>query len=80
MKTIKAYYLPATNYKGSRIKATSGEHSVTMSYPHELSGVKVYDKAVKELCEKMNWTGTLVSGCYKNEYYYNFIDSDKLTI
>lgn len=38
MQAIITKYLPATNTKPSRIKATCARGSVTQSYPHEFSG------------------------------------------
>lgn len=70
MKAITTKYLPATNTKGARIAAFDGdENRVTISYPHELSGVHVHLKAVRALCEKMEWKGTLHSGWQKPGVY-----------
>lgn len=58
-KAIETKYLPATDTKGSRIKAYhEGGMSVTIPYPHELSGADCYWEAARKLIERMGWTGT----------------------
>jgi hypothetical protein len=49
MQSIRTKYLPATNSRGSRIKATCERGSVTIPYPHELSGDEVHRLAAKTL-------------------------------
>jgi len=55
MIAIQTKYIPASNTKGSRIKAwTDGfsGHSVTISYPHEYSHEQCHFQAVKALVKK----------------------------
>jgi len=52
MQAIKTKYMPATNTRGSRIKATCERGSITIGYPHELSGEDCHWEAVKALCER----------------------------
>lgn len=52
MQAILTKYLPATNCKGSRIKATCDRGSITVSYPHELSGEAVHVYAADKLIER----------------------------
>ena len=49
-------YLPATNNRGSRIKAkfACSNGSVSIPYSHELSGVKAHASAAQALLEKYN--------------------------
>ena len=54
MLAITTKYIPATNTRGSRIKAQADKFTVTIPYPHELSGHKVHFKAVESLIEKYN--------------------------
>ena len=56
MIAIQTKYLPATNHKGSRIKAwaTGRDWSVTISYPHHLSYEAVHFEAVKAYVKKYN--------------------------
>jgi hypothetical protein len=73
MKAIMTKYLPATNNKGSRIKAYDcDKNSITIGYPHELSGEKVFKSAAVKLCEKMGWDTDLVGGGIDNGYAFVF--------
>lgn len=49
MQAIQTKYLPATNVRGSRIKATCERGSITIPYPHDLSGEWVHRRAADEL-------------------------------
>jgi hypothetical protein len=51
-QAIVTRYLPATNFRGSRIKASCERGSITVSYPHELSGAQCHAFAVGELLKK----------------------------
>lgn len=80
MKAIQTRYLPCTNTKGSRIKAFAEQGvSVTIPYPHELSGAAVYAKAAATLCAKMGWNSQyLVSGGLPNgDWVFCFADSER---
>jgi hypothetical protein len=57
MKAIETKYLSATNTRGSRIKATAGGMTASVSYDHSLSDVAVHFEAVKELVKKhkLDW-------------------------
>lgn len=57
MLAIQTKYLPCTNTRGSRIKATVGDRSVTIPYPHHFSHELVHFEAVKALVEKykLDW-------------------------
>ena len=72
MIAIVTKYLGATETKGSRIKATANGNSITIGYPHELSGAAIFAKAAIALCEKMGWTGNLVSGGTNDGYVFCF--------
>lgn len=52
MQAITTKFLPATNYKGSRIKAECDRGSITVSYPYELSGEACHIWAVDQLIAK----------------------------
>jgi hypothetical protein len=66
MQAIITKYLPATATKGSRIKATCDAGSITISYPHELSGQAVHRTAAEALAAKLGWIsefhGSLLGG------------------
>ena len=73
MKAIITKYISATDTKGSRIKASdSDRNSITIPYPHELSGEDVHRKAALALCEKMQWSTDLIGGGLKNGYVFVF--------
>lgn len=42
---IRTKYIPATNTKGARIKATFANRTKSIPYPYELSGEAVHKKA-----------------------------------
>jgi hypothetical protein len=52
MQTIVTKYLPATNFKSSRVKAECERGSLTLSYPHELSGEDIHVWAANQLVDK----------------------------
>lgn len=85
MQAIVTKYLPATNTKGSRIKAQCARGSLTVSYPHELSGEACHIYAAKQLIAKfvaedakkygtdtetrVGWNFPFVSGCLPSGNY-----------
>ena len=73
MQAIQVKYLPSTNTKGSRIKAVCAAGSITISYPHELSGQAVYRAAAELLADKLNWNtgnyGAMLGGCLPDGSY-----------
>jgi len=77
MKAIQTKYLPCTNSRGSRIKAIAegGDkpHTITIPYPHELSGMDCHAAAAVALCQKMNWGGTLIGGGLPDTYVFVFL-------
>lgn len=78
MKAIITKYIGATDTRGSRIKATDEDgNSITIPYPHELSGEAVHAKAAVQLCRKMQWGGELIGGGVKNGYVFVFSTGDK---
>lgn len=50
MQAIHTYYLPATNYKPTRIKATCERGSLVASPPDNLEGEAVHIWAAQKLC------------------------------
>ena len=77
MQAIQTKYLSATNSRGSRIKATCAAGSITIDYPHELSGMDCHAAAAKALVEKLGWIdaqyGGLLGGQLSNgEYVFVF--------
>jgi len=83
MQAIQVKYLSATNQKGSRIKAWCYAGSLTIPYPHELSGQAVYRKAAEALAKKLGWLDdesgadfgkTMLGGCLPDESYCFIFD------
>lgn len=63
---IVTKYLPATTYRGARIKASVGDHSITVSY-YSLADQCNHESerhamVAQMLCERLKW-GLLESGC-----------------
>ncbi len=78
MQAIQTKYLSATNAKGSRIKATCAAGSVTIDYPHDLSGMACHAKAAYALLAKMHWDYKLVGG-HLADQSYAFVMVDPLS-
>jgi len=69
MQAIQTKYMGPTNTTGSRIKATCATGSVTIDYPHELSGMDCHAKAAYALLAKMHWDYKLVGGQLADQSY-----------
>jgi len=82
MQAILTRYLGPTNSRGARIKATCAAGSITISYPHDLSGQAVHRKAAEALVSKLDWThsnyGTLLGG-QLDSGDYAFVFNSKLS-
>ena len=80
MQAIQTKYLSATNSRGSRIKAFCAAGSLTIPYPHELSGQAVHRKAAEALAAKLGWTEphypALLGGCLPNGEYAFVFNND----
>jgi hypothetical protein len=82
MKTITTKYLGATNYRGSRIKASDQDgNSVIHIYYDEMNSEENHKSVAKALCEKMNWFGKLYGGYTKKGMIWVFKDErDSFTV
>ena len=49
MQSIHSKYLPATESNGSRVKAKCARGSITIPFPHELTGDAIHRAAVLAL-------------------------------
>ena len=77
MKAILTRYLPATNYRGSRIKASAeGVPSLTIGYPHEYNTSKAHGHAAKLLRDRQGWNTRMVGGGLPNGDYCWCFDVD----
>lgn len=52
MQAITTKYLSPGNVRGARIKATCERGSITIDYPHELTGWRCHEAAAKALVAK----------------------------
>jgi hypothetical protein len=64
-------YMPATNTRGSRIKATFADcaSSISIPYPHELSGVDAHTMAADALLHKFTVGGRKLTVAAINNGY-----------
>ena len=78
MQTITTKYFGATNFKGSRIKATNSSKaaSVTIGYDHALNLDGNHKKAAKKLKTKLNWDGKLYGGHTEPGMVWVFVDRE----
>jgi hypothetical protein len=73
MKSIITKYLPATNHKGSRIKAKAfGVKPITLSYDYALDAEGNHLGAALRLCKANGWPNDLVSGALPDQTGYAF--------
>lgn len=81
MKSIITKYLPPTNVRGSRIKASDMDgNSVTIHRECGWPLSECHDMAVRKLCKKMGWTGTLHIGDTKGGYVYVWKSGENIKI
>ena len=80
MQYIQTKYLPATNTKGSRIKATTsfGNDSVTIAYDYSLDCEQAHAKAAMELARKLEWNGEYAAGGNDSGYVFVFCGNSNL--
>lgn len=80
MQAIQTRYLSPTNTKGGRIKATAAAGSITIGYPHQLSGQACHRAAAEALIKKLGWDKEnygdgLLGGCLPNGDYCFILDN-----
>jgi hypothetical protein len=74
-KAIQTKYLPATDTKGSRVKAFDCDNnSVTIGYDSALNSEDVHRKAALALIKKMGWSGEIKGGWLKKGMAFVFVD------
>jgi hypothetical protein len=54
--SIHTRFLPATNCRGARIKATLGKDSVVIPYPYDKTGGNCHQEAAEALQSKLRTT------------------------
>ena len=57
MPAILTKYLGPGNVRGSRIKATCCNGSLTIGYPHQLDSAEAHASAARALVDRQGWTG-----------------------
>jgi hypothetical protein len=57
MQVIQCKYHGPSETRGSRIAAKCEAGSISIPYPHELSGQACYRLAAEKLADKLGWTG-----------------------
>ena len=63
---IRTKYLGPTDTRGARIKAWSGETSVTIPYPYELNTEDAHTEAASKLAESLaRWQRGMRSGVWR---------------
>lgn len=76
MQAIQTRYFGPSNVRGSRIKAWADAGSITIPYPHELSGQACHRKAAQALADKFGWKGAYLGGQLPNGDYAFVADQD----
>lgn len=77
MQAIQTKFYGATNTRGTRMKATAGAGTLTLSYDYGLSLEENHKGAAKALCAKLGWVSIpagkgytdFVSGCLPDGSY-----------
>lgn len=75
-QAIETKFLGATNFKGSRVKATAEAGSITLSWDHALNGPDNHIAAAKALVEKFGWGGQWRGGAIPHTSGYVFVTGD----
>lgn len=61
-QAIHTKFVPPTNTKPSRIKASYAGGSITVSWDYGLEQSENHAAAAKKLQDKLNWSGSYVGG------------------
>jgi hypothetical protein len=75
-QAITTKYLPPTNYKGSRIKASCAARSLTVHIDHALNIEANHAAAAQALASKMGWGGNWFAGGMPGDRGYCFVRTD----
>lgn len=69
---IKTKFLPVTNTRGARIKATCQAGSITIGYTYDLSGGDAHWMAARALIDKLGlkWGKEFTVGSDNDGYYF----------
>jgi hypothetical protein len=69
-KAIETKYYGPGNVRGARIKATDGDNTVWIGYPHELDTDSAHRLAAETLCAKLGWDYSMIQGATKRGYVF----------
>lgn len=75
-QAIITKYFPASNVKGSRVKASAAAGSIILHYDSGLSSERNHAKAAEALANKFGWRGTWQMGGMPSDTGYCFVCSD----
>jgi hypothetical protein len=78
MQAITTKYLSPTNHRGARIRAlTASGLAITLAVNHSFSDGRCHAEAALALCQRLGWSGELVSGCTREGYVFVFVSGDR---
>jgi len=82
MVIIKTKVIPASNTRGTRIKASANGFTATISYPYSESYEKAHFKAVEELVKKnsLDWDLSQMGYGSDNDGYYFTFNHSKMEV
>lgn len=73
MQAIVTKYLPPSNSRGARIKATAEAGSVTVLFPTDIDGQAAHRVAAQALADKLGWDRKYLGGSLPNSAGYVFV-------
>jgi len=77
-QAIETKFLPATNTKGARVKATAWAGSITLPYDYALNTDDMHRAAAEALAVKLNWKGDWLQGGNAKADGYVFVKDCEL--
>jgi hypothetical protein len=75
-QAIVTKFLPCTNFRESRVKATAQAGSVTLSWDHGLNSDENHAAAAQALAQKYKWDGAYYAGGIPGHSGYAFVCVD----
>jgi hypothetical protein len=73
MQAIVTKYLPPSNTRGSRIRATADAGSVTILFPADIDGQAAHRVAAQALADKLGWGRKYLGGSLPDNTGYVFV-------
>jgi len=78
-QAIVTKYLPPTNLKGSRIKATAAAGSLTLPWDHALNSEENHARAAEALANRFKWRSQWFMGGLPDDAGYCFVGTDHVS-